>query len=159
MSEAKGRDVSGGQFQTAAGAPYSFSEGRATGRRNEQKEGYSMLDVLCPTTTTTPSKAAATEAATTKPADGQQKRAVRKLVRDLVGFIGTTVNDLAATPRKTQPKRQRQRLLYRHADKLTDADLDRLVVEIGPARLMAALDRWTQPSLFSVAAEEREVVS
>jgi hypothetical protein len=50
-------------------------------------------------------------------------------------------------------------LLYRHADKLTDADLDRLVVEIGPARLMAALDRWTQPSLFSVAAEEREVVS
>ena len=70
----------------------------------------------------------------------------------LVGFIGTTVNDLA-TPRRKPSQPKRQRLLYRRAASLTSADLDRLVVEIGPARLMAALDRYTQPSLPLIAAE------
>ena len=82
--------------------------------------------------------------------NGQQKRALRKLLRDLVAFTGTAINDLAATPRKA-PQPKRQRLLYRHADSLTDADLDRLVAELGVERVMRALDRLTQPSLPFVA--------
>ena len=85
--------------------------------------------------------------------NGQQKRALRKLLRDLVAFTGTAINDLAATPRKA-PQPKRQRLLYRHADSLTDADLDRLVAELGVERVMRALDRLTQPSLpFAVVSE------
>jgi hypothetical protein len=101
-----------------------------------------MLVVPSPPTAT-----AAMEAATAK-----QRRALRKLLRDLVAFTGTAINDLAATPRKA-PQSKRQRLLYRRADTLSDTDLDTLVTEIGAARLMATLDRWTQPSMFSVAAE------
>ena len=88
-----------------------------------------------------------------KAVNGQQKRALRKLLRDLVAFTGTAINDLAATPRKA-PQPKRQRLLYRHADSLTDADLDRLVAELGVERVMRALDRLTQPSLpFAVVTE------
>jgi hypothetical protein len=99
--------------------------------------------------TRTPSTitAAATEAATAK-----QRRALRKLLRDLVAFTGTAINDLAAIPRKT-PQSKRARLLYRRADTLSDRDIDELVVAIGAARLMQALDRWSAPSMFSVAAE------
>jgi hypothetical protein len=53
----------------------------------------------------------------------------------------------------SKPKQQPRRLLYRRADTLTDADRDRLVVEVGAAPLMAALDRLTQPNMFSVAAK------
>jgi hypothetical protein len=82
----------------------------------------------------------------------KQRRALRKLLRDLVAFTGTAINDLAATPRKaSQPKRQR--LLYRRADSLTDADLDALVGEIGIDRWWAAAERVTQPQLPLVAAE------
>ena len=71
----------------------------------------------------------------------------------VVTFAGTAVNDLAATPRKA-PQPKRQRLLYRRADSLTDADLDRLVAELGVERVMRVLDRLTQPSLpFAVATE------
>jgi hypothetical protein len=88
------------------------------------------------------------------PTTSQQKRALTKLLRDLVAFTGTAITEVAAKSRKAPQPCQRQRLLYRHADKLGDGDLDRLVAEIGPARLMAALDRWTQPPLpFAEAAE------
>jgi hypothetical protein len=43
--------------------------------------------------------------------------------------------------------------LGRHPKPVSDAEIDRLVKRIGPDRLMAALDRWTQPSMFSVTAE------
>lgn len=88
--------------------------------------------------------------------NGQQRRALRKLLRDLVAFTGTAINDLAATPRKA-PQPKRQRLLYRHADSLTDADLDRLVAELGVERVMGAFDRLTRPSLpFAVVSEAVE---
>jgi hypothetical protein len=83
---------------------------------------------------------------------GQQRRSLRKLIRGVLTVTGIAPNDLTATPRKA-PQRNRDRLLYRRADRLTDKDLDALVREIGAARLMSALDRWTQPSMFSVAAE------
>jgi hypothetical protein len=83
-----------------------------------------------------------------KTVTGQQRRALRKLIRDLVAAI----NDLAATPRKA-PQRKRQRLLYRRADSLTDADLDRLVAEIGIEHVLRVLDRLTQPQLPLQAAE------
>jgi hypothetical protein len=74
----------------------------------------------------------------------KQRRALRKLLRDLVAFTGTAINDLADAPRKaSQPKRRR--LLYRRADRLTNADLDRLVGEIGIDRWWSAAERATQP--------------
>jgi hypothetical protein len=87
-----------------------------------------------------------------KAVTGQQRRALRKLLRDLVAFTGTAINELAATPRKA-PQQKRQRLLYRRADSLTDADLDALVGEIGIGRWWAAAERATQPQLPLVAAE------
>jgi hypothetical protein len=83
----------------------------------------------------------------------KQRRALRKLMRDLICFAGVAAADLAATPRNKTAQSERRRLLYRRPNTLTEADIDRLVNEIGAARLMAALDRWTQPSMFSVAAE------
>jgi hypothetical protein len=82
----------------------------------------------------------------------QRRRALRKLLRDLVAFTGTAINDLAATPRKA-PQPKRQRLLYRRADSLNDADPDALVGEIGIGRWWAAAERATQPKLPLVAAE------
>jgi hypothetical protein len=89
---------------------------------------------------------------TVKTVAGQQRRVLRKLLRDLVAFTGTAINELAATPRKA-PQPKRQRLLYRRADSLTDADLDALVSEIGIGRWWAAAERATQPQLPLVAAE------
>ena len=81
-------------------------------------------------------------------------RALRKLLRDLVVFAGTSINDLASTPRRKPSQTKRQRLLYRRADSLTDADLDRLVANIGVERIWRAVDRLTQPPLpFMTAAE------
>ena len=82
----------------------------------------------------------------------KQRRALRKLICDLVAFTGTAINDLAATPRKA-PQRKRQRLLYRRADSLTNADLDALVGAIGIDRWWAAAERATQPQLPLIAAE------
>ena len=93
-----------------------------------------------------------TNGSANKTGTGQQKRALRKLLHDLIAFTGTAINDLAATPRKA-PQRNRQRLLYRRADSLTDADLDMLVVEIGIGRWWAAAERATQPQLPLQAAE------
>jgi hypothetical protein len=90
-----------------------------------------------------------------EPAGGkteQQRRALRRLLRDLVAFTGTAVNDLAAAPRKA-PQQKRPRLLYRRANTLTDADLDVLVADIGVDRWWAAAERATQPQLPLVAAE------
>jgi hypothetical protein len=86
-----------------------------------------------------------------KTVTGQQRRALRKLLRDLVVFTGTAINDLAAVPRKA-PQSKRQRLLYRRAV-LTDADLDVLVADIGIERWWAAAERATQPRFPLVAAE------
>jgi hypothetical protein len=84
---------------------------------------------------------------------GQQRRALRKLFRDLVTFTGTAASELAAAPRSKAPQRPRQRLLYRSADSLTDADLDRLVAEIGIDRIWRAVEKLTQPPLPFMAAE------
>ena len=90
---------------------------------------------------------------TVKTATTQQKRALRKLLRDLVAFTGSAINELsAATPRKA-PQPKGQRLLYRRTDSLTNADLDRLVAEIGIDRWWAAAERATQPQLPLVAAK------
>jgi hypothetical protein len=82
----------------------------------------------------------------------KQRRALRKLIRDLVAFVGTAANDLAATPRKA-PHRKRQRLLYRRADKLSDDEVKSIVVELGPERVLRVVDKLTQPQLPLVAAE------
>ena len=82
------------------------------------------------------------------PTTNQQRRALAKLLRDLVAFTGTAINDLSVVPRKASRPNQR-RLLYRRPDKLTDTDLDRLVVEIGIDRWCAAADRVTSPELPS----------
>ena len=84
---------------------------------------------------------------------GQQRRALAKLLRDLVAFTGTAINEIAAKPRKASRPNQR-RLLYRRASTLTDTDLDRLRVEIGLDRWWATAERATQPELpLMVAAE------
>lgn len=90
-----------------------------------------------------------------KPVTGQadsvkQRRALRKLFRDLVAFTGTAINDLTATPRKA-PQRNRQRLLYRRADTLSDDEVKSIVAAIGPERIWRAVDKLTAPQL--VAAE------
>jgi hypothetical protein len=82
----------------------------------------------------------------------KQRRALRKLICDLVAFTGTAINDLAAAPRKAPQPKQR-RLLYRRASTLTDADLDVLVADIGIDRWWAAAERATQPRLPLRAAE------
>jgi hypothetical protein len=84
-----------------------------------------------------------------KTSTGQQRRALRKLLRDLVAFTGTAINDLAAAPRKT-PQRKRQRL-YRRADALSDDEVKSIVVEIGPERVLRVVDRLTAP--LNVTAE------
>jgi hypothetical protein len=94
---------------------------------------------------------------TSPPRNGQvpdaikQRRLLNKLVKDLVAFTGTALTDIASKPKAPRCQRK-QRLLYRKASNLTEADLDVLVAEIGPERLWRALDRYTQPH-FSFAAE------
>ena len=83
---------------------------------------------------------------------GQQKRALRKLLRHLIVFTGVAAADVAVAPRKV-PQRKLHRLLYRRADTLSDTDLDRLSAEIGIGRWWAAAERATQPQLPLVAAE------
>jgi hypothetical protein len=87
----------------------------------------------------------------------KQRRALRKLLRDLVCFAGVAAADLAATPRNKTSRRNRERLLYRNANSLTDTDIDRLVGEIGAARLMAALDRHTSPELPLVPTRREQL--
>src|SRR5262249_55492659 len=82
----------------------------------------------------------------------QQSRAVRKLIRDLIAFTGTAISELAASPRKA-PQHKRPRLLYRRADTLSDDEVKSIVVELGPDRVLSALDRATQPQLPLQAAE------
>lgn|SRR5262245_24263636 len=81
-----------------------------------------------------------------------QQRLLRKLLRDLVAFTGTAITDIAGKPRKT-PQRKRDRLLYRKAATYADSEIEKIVVELGPERVLAALDRATQPRLPLVAAE------
>lgn len=84
---------------------------------------------------------------------GQQRRALRKLLRDLVVFTGTAINDLAAAPHKAPQRKSPPRLLYRRAATLADSDLDAIVADIGIDRMWAAVERATQPRLPLVAAE------
>jgi len=81
----------------------------------------------------------------------KQKRALRKLLRDLVVFTGTAIHDLESAPRKQAQRKCHQRLLYRCADTLSDDEVKRVVVEIGPERVLRALDMYTQPTLFEAA--------
>jgi hypothetical protein len=55
--------------------------------------------------------------------------------------------------RRKAPQLKRQRLLYRRADTLTDADLAVLVAEVGVERIWRTVDKITQPQLPLVAAE------
>jgi hypothetical protein len=82
----------------------------------------------------------------------KQRRALRKLIRDLVAFTGCSVAAFAATPRRA-PQSKRQRVLYRRADTLTDDEVRRIVVELGPNRVLRVVDRLTQPPLPLQAAE------
>ena len=88
-----------------------------------------------------------------KTVTGQQRRALRKLIRDLVAFTGTAINDLAAAPHSKTPQRKRQRLLYRRADTLSDDEVKSIVVEVGPERVLRVVDKLTSPQLPLVAAE------
>ena len=67
---------------------------------------------------------------------GQQKRALRKLLRHLIVFTGVAAADVAVAPRKV-PQRK----------------VTRLVIELGPERILRVVDRLTQPQLPLVAAE------
>ena len=104
-----------------------------------------MQSLLCKVPTTN-GQAPAGNAA--KVVTGQQRRALRKLLRDLVAFTGTAINDLAAAPREAP-----QRLLYRRADTLTDNEVKSIVVELGPERVLRVVDKLTSPELPLVAAE------
>jgi hypothetical protein len=85
--------------------------------------------------------------------NGKQKRALRKLLRDLVAFTGTAISELEAAPRsKAPPRVVHQRLFYRRAETLTDGEIDRIVETTGVPRVWRALDRLTQPQ-FPLAAE------
>jgi hypothetical protein len=84
--------------------------------------------------------------------EASKRRLFRKLLGDLAAVTGLAVSELAATAPKAA-RRRGNRVLFRRADTLTDIDLDRLVAEVGAGRLMAALDRWSQPSLRLEAAE------
>jgi hypothetical protein len=79
-----------------------------------------------------------------------QQRILRRLLRDLVAFTGTAIT--ASKPRKA-PQRKRERLLYRQAATYADGEIEKIVVELGPERVLAALDRVTQPQLPLAAAE------
>lgn len=92
----------------------------------------------------------------TDKAVAQQRRLLRRLFRDLVTFAGVAASDLAAPPR---PQCKRSRLLYRKGDTLTPDEVTRIVVEIGPERVLRAVDKLTQPTLPLQAAERREAVS
>jgi hypothetical protein len=87
-----------------------------------------------------------------KTVTGQQKRALRKLLRDLIVFISVAAADVAVAPRKV-PQRKRHRLLCRRADTLSDDEGTRLVIELGPERVLRVVDRLTQPQLPLVTAE------
>jgi len=83
------------------------------------------------------------------PVTTQQKRALRRLLRDLVA----AVNDLPATPTKASSLRKCPRLLYRRADTLTDDEVKSIVAEIGVERIWRIVDKLTAPELPLVAAE------
>ena len=86
------------------------------------------------------------------PSRGLRPRIRVPEIRGQVTYF-TALHELGGAQRKA-PQPKRQRLLYRHADSLTDDDLDRLVAEVGTDRIMRALDRLTQPSLpFAAVAE------
>ena len=85
-------------------------------------------------------------------ATAQQRRALHKLLRDLVAFTGTAITEIASKPRKT-PQRKRERLLYRRAGTLTDEEIKRVVVELGCERVLRAVDKLTSPELPLQAAE------
>jgi hypothetical protein len=91
---------------------------------------------------------------TSTEASAQQRRVLRKLLRDLITFSGVAASDLAAVPRRA-PQSKRQRLLYRRADTLTDGEIDMLVSEIGLDRWWSAAERATSPQLplIAIAAE------
>jgi hypothetical protein len=77
----------------------------------------------------------------------QQGRILRRLLRDLA-ILATADSD---KPRRPRQIRQR-RILYRRGE-LSDADLLRLVEEVGIERIWHALEKMTQPQLPLQAAE------
>ena len=81
-----------------------------------------------------------------------QHRLLRKLIRDLVAFTGTAITESASKPSKT-PQRKHDRLLYRKAATYSDGEIEKIVAELGPERVLAAFDRATQPQLPLEAAE------
>jgi hypothetical protein len=86
----------------------------------------------------------------------QRRRLARKLLKDLAAFTGVAVNELAPSPRPDRPRRQSSRLLYRL--NLTDAELDRLLVQIGIDRWWAAFERATKPRVTAKAPSVQAAV-
>jgi hypothetical protein len=73
-----------------------------------------------------------------------QRRVLRRLLRDLVAFTGTAITDVAATLRKAS-RRTQHRLLYHRAGTFTHDEVRRVVLELGPARVLRVIDELTQP--------------
>jgi hypothetical protein len=78
-----------------------------------------------------------------------QRRVLKRLLRDLITFTGTSLADVASKPKP--PRQIKHRVLYRRGDSFTDADLFQVIDEIGAKRMLTALDAYTRPQL--VAAE------
>src|SRR5262245_52045999 len=85
-----------------------------------------------------------------KTATGQQRRALRKLLRDLVAFTGTAIHDLAAAPRKAP---RQKRLLCCRADTLSDDEVKSIISKLGPERVLRVVDKLTSPEMPLVVAE------
>lgn len=81
-----------------------------------------------------------------------QKRVARKLLSELAfALAGTSVSALMAPPRGAKGlKAAHERVLFRKAATLSDADIRKLVAEIGADRILDAL---TAPKPVLVATE------
>jgi hypothetical protein len=116
-----------------------------------------MLDKLSPTTTAAPAREAALPTTTRelrRRLRGQPARIRASAAAKLASGTWPHVPSPAEAARIVETHaRLVHRALGRQHKPLTDVEIDRLVERIGPDRLMAALDRLTQPSMFSVAAE------
>ena len=100
----------------------------------------------------TPDEQVSSATRTTETVPISQRRVLLRLLRDLVAFTGTAITEVAATPRKAS-RRTQHRLLYRRAGTFTNDEVRRVVLELGPARVLRAIDELTQPQLPFEAAE------
>jgi hypothetical protein len=102
-----------------------------------------MLEVSRPTT-----RSRDQQGTQDNPAGQRKRRLAVRLARDLALLSGLVLADTPPAPRR--PNKAHRRLLYRSVTSLSDSDLVTLVAEIGPDRVLRAIDRYTAPR---VAAE------